>query len=231
MEPTLDRKIFNLNSFFNYFYLNKENFSKSIQLQLNLLKPLIKFEKDFLTSVERDKLIFVQSENINNIMKNKEEENKNKIKEVKKLDLLYSIVKKFNMDLKYNKEKIHNSFQSNEIEFDKKIKEINFDILLKTYEEKYGNIFKNENNINKNNNNNISNEELLKNKDDIIKHKKEIEEIAQKNKDIDLILFDLKKKLNNYKDLPTEINQMKNIIEIKKEEYKSLLIDKKDENS
>ena len=231
MEPTLDRKIFNLNSFFNYFYLNKENFSKSIQLQLNLLKPLIKFEKDFLTSVERDKLIFVQSENINNIMKNKEEENKNKIKEIKKLDLLYSIVKKFNMDLKYNKEKIHNSFQSNEIEFDKKIKEINFDILLKTYEEKYGNIFKNENNINKNNNNNISNEKLLKNKDDIIKHKKEIEEIAQKNKDIDLILFDLKKKLNNYKDLPTEINQMKNIIEIKKEEYKSLLIDKKDENS
>ena len=103
MEPTLDRKIFNLNSFFNYFYLNKENFSKSIQLQLNLLKPLIKFEKDFLTSVERDKLIFVQSENINNIMKNKEEENKNKIKEIKKLDLLYSIVKKFNMDLKYNK--------------------------------------------------------------------------------------------------------------------------------
>ena len=231
MEPTLDRKIFNLNSFFNYFYLNKENFSKSIQLQLNLLKPLIKFEKDFLTSVERDKLIFVQSENINNIMKNKEEENKNKIKEIKKLDLLYSIVKKFNMDLKYNKEKIHNSFQSNEIEFDKKIKEINFDILLKTYEEKYGNIFKNENNINKNNNNNISNEKLLKNKDDIIKHKKEIEEIAQKNKNIDLILFDLKKKLNNYKDLPTEINQMKNIIEIKKEEYKSLLIDKKDENS
>ena len=230
MEPTLDRKIFNLNSFFNYFYLNKENFSKSIQLQLNLLKPLIKFEKDFFSSAERDKLIFVQSENINNIMKNKEEENKNKIKELKKLDLLYSIVKKFNMDLKYNKEKIHNNFQSNEIEFEKKIKEINFDILLKTYEEKYGNIFKNENNGNKNNNNNISNEELLNNKDEIIKHKKEIEEIAQKNKDIDLILYDLKKKLNNYKDLPTEINQMKNLVEIKKEEYKSLLMDKKDEN-
>ena len=231
MEQTLERKISNLNSFFNFFYLNKENFSKNIQLQLKLLKPLIKFEKDSFTSLERDKLIFVQSENINNIMKNKEEENKSKRIELKKLDLLYSIVKKFNMDLKYNKEKIHNSFQSNEIEFEKKIKEINFDILLKTFEEKCGNIFINDNNGNKNDNHIISNEELLKNKNEIIKHKKEIEEIAQKNKDIDLILYDLKKKLNNYKDLPTEINQMKNLVEIKKEEYKSLLMDKKNEKS
>ena len=231
MEQTLDKKISDLNSFFNYFYLNKENFSKNIQLQLNLLKPLIKFEKDFLSSLERDKLIFVQSENINNIMRQNNEEDKNKLKEMKKLDLLYSIVKRFNMDLKYNKEKMHNNYKSNEIDFEKQFKDINYDILLKTYEEKFGSISKNIINSNKNENTNyISNNDIFKNKNEIIAHKKEIEEIAQKNKEIDLILYDLKKKLNNYKDLPTEIKQMRNLVEIKKEEYKSLLMDKKEKN-
>ena len=229
MEQTLDKKISDLNSFFNYFYLNKENFSKNIQLQLNLLKPLIKFEKDFLSSLERDKLIFVQSENINNIMRQNNEEDKNKLKEMKKLDLLYSIVKRFNMDLKYNKEKMHNNYKSNEIDFEKQFKDINYDILLKTYEEKFGSISKNIINSNKNENTNyISNNDIFKNKNEIIAHKKEIEEIAQKNKEIDLFLYDLKKKLNNYKDLPTEIKQMRNLVEIKKEEYKSLLMDKKE---
>ena len=231
MEQTLDKKISDLNSFFNYFYLNKENFSKNIQLQLNLLKPLIKFEKDFLSTIEKDKLIFIQSENINNIMRQNNEENKNELKEMKKLDLLYSIVKRFNMDLKYNKEKMHNNYKSNEIDFEKKFKDINYDILLKTYEEKFGSISKNIFDTNGSEKNNcISNSDIFKNQNEIIQQKKEIEEIAQKNKEIDLVLYDLKKKLNNYKDLPTEINQMRNLVEIKKEEYKSLLIDKKQKN-
>ena len=232
MEQNLDKKISDLNSFFNYFYLNKENFSKNIQLQLNLLKPLIKFEKGFLSTIEKEKLIFIQSENMNNIMRLNNDEDKNGLKEMKILDLLYSIVKRFNMDLKYNKEKMHNNYKSNEIDFEKTFKDINYDILLKTYEEKFGNISKNIFNTSKNEKNNyISNKDILKNKDEIIKQKNEIEEIAQKNKEIDLILYDLKKKLNNYKDLPTEINQMRNLVEIKKEEYKSLLMDKKQKNA
>ena len=214
MEQTLDKKISDLNSFFNYFYLNKENFSKNIQLQLNLLKPLIKFEKGFLSTIEKEKLIFIQSENMNNIMRLNNDEDKNGLKEMKILDLLYSIVKRFNMDLKYNKEKMHNNYKSNEIDFEKTFKDINYDILLKTYEEKFGNISKNIFNTSKNEKNNyISNKDILK------------------NKEIDLILYDLKKKLNNYKDLPTEINQMRNLVEIKKEEYKSLLMDKKQKNA
>ena len=226
MEQTLDKKIFYLNSFFNYFYLNKENFSKSIQLQLKLLKPLLKFDKDFLSSLDKEKLIFIQSEDVNNIIKNNIEENKNNIKVMKKLELLYSIVKRFNMDLKYNKEKMHNNYKSNEIEFEKKIKDINYDILLKTYEEKFGNLIKNLINDKNTNNDKIINDELVSNKNEVIQHKKEIEEIAQKNKELDLILYDLKKKFGNFKDLPTEIDQMKKLVEIKKEEYKSLLIDK-----
>jgi len=226
MEQTLDKKIFYLNSFFNYFYLNKENFSKSIQLQLKLLKPLLKFDKDFLSSLDKEKLIFIQSEDVNNIIKNNIEENKNNIKVMKKLELLYSIVKRFNMDLKYNKEKMHNNYKSNEIEFEKKIKDINYDILLKTYEEKFGSLIKNLINEKNTNNDKIINDELVSNKNEVIQHKKEIEEIAQKNKELDLILYDLKKKFGNFKDLPTEIDQMKKLVEIKKEEYKSLLIDK-----
>jgi hypothetical protein len=224
MEPTLDTKIFCLNSFFSYFYLNKENFSKNIQLQLKLLKPFLKFEKDLLSTLEKDKLIFVQSENICNIIKNNDESNKNFLKEMKRLDLLYSIVKRFNMDLKYNKEKMTNNYKSNEIDFEKKINDINYDLLLKKYEEQFGDIIKNNKNIDSDY---ISNEEIIKNKNQILNYKKEIEEISKKNKDIDLKLYELKKKLNNYKDLPTEIGQMKNFVEIKKEEYKSLLIDNK----
>ena len=224
MEPTLDKKIFCLNSFFSYFYLNKENFSKNIQLQLKLLKPFLKFEKDLLSTLEKDKLIFVQSENICNIIKNNDESNKNFLKEMKRLDLLYSIVKRFNMDLKYNKEKMTNNYKSNEIDFEKKINDINYDLLLKKYEEQFGDIIKNNKNIDSDY---ISNEEIIKNKNQILNYKKEIEEISKKNKDIDLKLYELKKKLNNYKDLPTEIGQMENFVEIKKEEYKSLLIDNK----
>ena len=224
MEPTLDTKIFCLNSFFSYFYLNKENFSKNIQLQLKLLKPFLKFEKDLLSTLEKDKLIFVQSENICNIIKNNDESNKNFLKEMKRLDLLYSIVKRFNMDLKYNKEKMTNNYKSNEIDFEKKINDINYDLILKKYEEQFGDIIINNKNIDSDY---ISNEEIIKNKNQILNYKKEIEEISKKNKDIDLKLYELKKKLNNYKDLPTEIGQMKNFVEIKKEEYKSLLIDNK----
>ena len=224
MEPTIEQKIYELNSFFNYFYLNKENFSKNIQLQLKLLKPFLKFEKDLLSTLEKDKLIFVQSENICNIIKNNDESNKNFLKEMKRLDLLYSIVKRFNMDLKYNKEKMTNNYKSNEIDFEKKINDINYDLLLKKYEEQFGDIIKNNKNIDSDY---ISNEEIIKNKNQILNYKKEIEEISKKNKDIDLKLYELKKKLNNYKDLPTEIGQMKNFVEIKKEEYKSLLIDNK----
>ena len=185
MEPTLDTKIFCLNSFFSYFYLNKENFSKNIQLQLKLLKPFLKFEKDLLSTLEKDKLIFVQSENICNIIKNNDESNKNFLKEMKRLDLLYSIVKRFNMDLKYNKEKMTNNYKSNEIDFEKKINDINYDLLLKKYEEQFGDIIKNNKNIDSDY---ISNEEIIKNKNQILNYKKEIEEISKKNKDIDLKL-------------------------------------------
>jgi len=234
MENAIEQKIFELNSFFNFFYLNRENFSKNIQLQLNLLKPLLKFDKELLSSIERDKLIFIQSENINEIIRKQENNDINKMEtiNIKKLDLLLSIAKKFNLDLKYNKDKIMTSFKSNEIEFEKELKDINFDMLLKTYDEKFGKINEkglfNNSNINPNF---ITNEDLIKNKNIIDEHKKEIEEINKKNKELDLVLYDLKKQLSNFKDLPTEVNQMKNLVEIKKEEYKALLIDKNNKNT
>ena len=224
MEQTLDLKIYNLNSFFNFFYLNKENFSKNIQLQLKLLKPLLKFDKSLLSSIEKEKLIFVQSENISNAIRKNNEESKSFLNYMKKLELIYSIVKKFNMDLKYNKEKMINNYKSNEIDFEKKLKDINYDLLLKKFEEQFENVIKSDK---YSDNNYIQYKDLIKNKSDILQHKKEILDISQKNKEIDMKLYDLKKKLNNFKDLPTEINQMKNLVEIKKEEYKSLLICKK----
>ena len=229
MESTIKQKIKYLNSFFNYFYINQENFSKNIQLQLNLIKPLLKLSKEYLSSFEKEKLIFVQSQNLNKILKNTKEhyeENKIELINLKKLDLLLTIAKRFNMDLKYNKDKIVNNFRSNEIDFEKQLKDINFDILLKTYQEKFGEI--NEKiSVKQMNPNCISEEDLINNKNIINNKKIEIDEIAKKNQNLDLVLYDLKRKLNNFKDLPTEVEQMKKLIEIKKEEYKALLIDKK----
>ena len=193
-------------------------------MQLKLLKPLLKFDKSLLSSIEKEKLIFVQSENISNAIRKNNEESKSFLNYMKKLELLYSIVKKFNMDLKYNKEKMINNYKSNEIDFEKKLKDINYDLLLKKFEEQFENVIKSDK---YSDNNYIQYKDLIKNKSDILQHKKEILDISQKNKEIDMKLYDLKKKLNNFKDLPTEINQMKNLVEIKKEEYKSLLICKK----
>ena len=229
MESTIKQKIKYLNSFFNYFYINQENFSKNIQLQLNLIKPLLKLSKEYLSSFEKEKLIFVQSQNLNKILKNSKEhyeENKIELINLKKLDLLLTIAKRFNMDLKYNKDKIVNNFRANEIDFEKQLKDINFDILLKSYQEKFGEI--NEKiSFKQMNPNFISEEDLINNKNIINNKKIEIDEIAKKNQNLDLVLYDLKRKLKNFKDLPTEVEQMKKLIEIKKEEYKALLIDKK----
>ena len=233
MEQKIAEKINEIKYFFNYFYLNQENFSKNIQLQLNLLKPLLKFDKDLLSSIERDKLIFVQSENLNKIIKNSikesNEKENNDLINLKKLDLLLSIIRRLNMDLKYNKDKLITNIKSNEIELEKELKDNNYDLLMKTYDEKFGKI---NDKINKSNNNNmfISNDDIEKNKNVIVEQKNEIDDIVKKNKELDLILYDLKKQLNNFKDLPTEVDQMKNLVEIKKEEYKALLIDKKVKN-
>ena len=236
MEQKITQKIYHLNSFFNYFYLNKENFSKNIQLQLNLLKPLLKLDKNLLSSIEKDKLIFIQSENINEIIKQNQkinnEKNQNDFMNIKKLDLLLSIIKRFNMDLRYNKDKLITNFKSKEIEFQKEFKDNNYDLLLKDYYDKFGKIYERELISNKSINPNfILNQNLNTNKNKIIEYKKEINEIAKKNKELDLVLYDLKKQLNNFKDLPTEVSQMRNLVEIKKEEYKALLIDKKSKNT
>ena len=236
MEQKITQKIYDLNSFFNYFYLNKENFSKNIQLQLNLLKPLLKLDKNLLSSIEKDKLIFIQSENINEIIKQNQkinnEKNQNDFMNIKKLDLLLSIIKRFNMDLRYNKDKLITNFKSKEIEFQKEFKDNNYDLLLKDYYDKFGKIYERELISNKSINPNfILNQNLNTNKNIIIEYKKEINEIAKKNKELDLVLYDLKKQLNNFKDLPTEVSQMRNLVEIKKEEYKALLIDKKSKNT
>ena len=231
MEETLDQKIKYLTEFFKYFYLNKENFSKNIQLQLNLLKPKLKFQKDLLTTTEKDKLIFIQSNNINEIICNTNSTPNNPTNDtvcLKKLDLLYSIAKKINLDLKFNKEKMSNSYKADDIAFEKEIKEINFDMLLNDFEEKFGKFNKSGLISNKNINPSfITNENLKNSIKEIEKQKSEINEIIAKNEQLDMILLDLEQQLKAYKDLPTDINQIRTLVEIKKEEYKNLNNSKK----
>ena len=64
MEKSIDERIEYLNKFFNYFHLNNENFSKSLQNDIQVITPILKYNEELLTTSEKEKMIFL-SENLN----------------------------------------------------------------------------------------------------------------------------------------------------------------------
>ncbi len=55
MEKTIDDKIDYLNKFFNYFHINDENFSKSLQNDIQIITPILKYNEELLTTSEKEK--------------------------------------------------------------------------------------------------------------------------------------------------------------------------------
>ena len=72
MEKTIDDKIDYLNKFFNYFHINDENFSKSLQNDIQIITPILKYNEELLTTSEKEKMIFF-SESLNEEKEKKEE--------------------------------------------------------------------------------------------------------------------------------------------------------------
>lgn len=207
----LNEKIDYLQSFFDYFKLNSTNFSKSLQNDINLFASLIKRNEEVFTASIKDKLIFTGEDSTNSF-------------DDKRLDLLMKILKKMNLELKYQKEKNEKRIQAEEINYNKEKMNNIIEEVSKTFENnemKYMKIEKTDND------DNISVDKVNELIETIESLKKEIEIIHKENEELDKEKKYYQDKLKNFCNLPTDMNQIKKMIEVKKAEYEVLLKTKK----
>lgn len=209
INSELTEKISFLQSFFEYFQLNEANFSKALQNSLNLLAPLLKYKEKYLTATTKNKLIFVgnDEENLDN----------NQMK----LDTLINILKKMNLELKYQKEKIKQQIEAESLKYNKDKFAPNIENIKKDFlnNEKIYMQYKGLDEFN----DNIHYEKISEMITKIESFKDEIESINAENEVLEKEKQDLEAKLKMYCNLPIDISQMQQLIDIKKEEYQILL--------
>ena len=138
-----------------------------------------------------------------------------------KLDTLINILKKMNLELKYQKEKMKQQIEAEELKYNKDKFEPNIDFIQKEFSnnEKTYMQYKGLDEFN----DNIQYEKLVEMINKIEAFKQEIETIYAENEELEKEKKDLKAKLKMYYNLPIDINQMQQLIDIKKEEYQILL--------
>lgn len=209
----LDEKINYFQNFFDYFNLNVENFSKSLQNDLNLITPLIKSNEHIFTSSLKQKLIF----DSNDDKKDKEEKNQ------RYLNIMILMLKKLNLELKTRNEKFLIKEEADSIKFKKETNDPVFDKTVEDFR-KIEKAYMTNYTTNQTNFDRSQVEKLL---NDIGAQKKEIEEIYAKNEEIKQQKKEMEDRLKYYCDLPHDINQIKQLIEIKEEEFKALKAKKK----
>ena len=211
MEKTIDEKIDYLNKFFNYFHINDENFSKSLQNDIQLITPNLKFNEELLTTSEKEKMIFF-SESLN-----EEKEKKDEISNINTLDSLIKILKHINLELKIQNDKLNISYEAQKINFEKEQENTSFKNTINNFEKL--NIKIPFSNIPQTN-------DILSTLNNIHQIKEEIKIEKQKRDEINKELQEEKAKFKNFYNLPCDINQVRNLVEIKREEYNNLKIKK-----
>ena len=209
----LNEKIDYLQSFFDFFLLNSTNFSKSLQNEINLFAPLIKRNEEVFTASFEDKLIFTGE---NSSSYNSFDE--------KKLDMLIKVLSKINLELKYNKEKNEKRIQAEEINYNKEKMNNIMEEVSKAFEKNEKKYMTQEKTDNDDNITVNTVNELI---EQIESLKKEIEEIHKENEELDKEKKYYEDKLKNFCNLPTDMNQIKKMIEVKKAEFELLLKTKK----
>ncbi len=207
MEKTIDEKIDYLNNFFNYFHINCENFSKSLQNDIQVITPILKYNEELLTSSEKEKMIFF-SESLN-----EEKEKKNEISNINTLDNLIKILKHINLELRVQKDKLNVSYEAQKINFEKEQVNTSFNNTINNFEKL--NIKIPFSNIPQTN-------DILSTLNNIHQIKEEIKIEKQKRDEINKELQEEKVKLKNFYNLPCDINQIRNLVEIKREEYNNM---------
>ena len=207
MEKTIDDKIDYLNKFFNYFHINDENFSKSLQNDIQIITPILKYNEELLTSSEKEKMIFF-SESLN-----EEKEKKDEISNINTLDSLIKILKHINLELKIKNDKLNISYEAQKINFEKEQVNTSFNNTINNFEKL--NIKIPFSNIPQTN-------DILSTLNNIHQIKEEIKIEKQKRDEINKELQEEKVKLKNFYNLPCDINQIRNLVEIKREEYNNM---------
>jgi hypothetical protein len=207
MEKTIDDKIDYLNKFFNYFHINDENFSKSLQNDIQIITPILKYNEELLTTSEKEKMIFF-SESLN-----EEKEKKEEISNINILDNLIKVLKHINLELKIQNDKLNISYEAQKINFEKEQENTSFKNTINNFEKL--NIKIPFSNIPQTN-------DILSTLNNIHQIKEEIKIEKQKRDEINKELQEEKVKLKNFYNLPCDINQIRNLVEIKREEYNNM---------
>lgn len=206
MEETIKNKIEYFDNFFSYFKINEENFSKNVQTLIKILKPKLKYSENELTVLEKEKLIFFL---------NKKNDKSLNIKQnyYKDFNFLIDLLKNLNLNLQLEKDNLNKTYENEKINLKKQYNPtINIDSL------EY---------IQNNNNNVYSSEEIINLINKVRDEKIKIEELYKKKLELEQDIFELEKIKNNYNNLPADLEQIKKLVLIKKEEYQNLKQNKK----
>ena len=213
MEETIKNKIEYFDNFFSYFKINEENFSKNVQTLIKILKPKLKYSENELTVLEKEKLIFFLSKKNDlslNIKKNY----------YKDFNFLIDLLKNLNLNLQLEKDNLNKTYENEKINLKKQYNPtINIDSLEF--------IQQNNNNNNINNNKAFSSDEIINLINKVRDEKIKLEELYQKKLELEQDVFELEKIKNNYNNLPADLEQIKKLVLIKKEEYQNLKQNKK----
>lgn len=204
---TLKEKITQLENLFNYFNLSEANFSKSLINDLNAMSPKIKTSEKHFTAIERTNLIFIneiENNRVQSIVSNEQ------------IAMLLKILKRMNLELQNQEERLNTDIMAQQINFDKKAFSPVFGDLFKKCK---GELNRLESKIHKAD---LYKEELNKRIDKCEEIKGDINQLFQENCELNRKKEDLKYELKKYSSLPTDVNQIKTLIEIKKEELKAL---------
>ena len=208
MEETIKNKIEYFDNFFSYFKINEENFSKNVQTLIKILKPKLKYSENELTVLEKEKLIFFL---------NKKNDKSLNIKQnyYKDFNFLIDLLKNLNLNLQLEKDNLNKTYENEKINLKKQYNPtINIDSLEYIQ--------------NNNNNNNVySSEEIINLINKVRDEKMKIEELYKKKLELEQDIFELEKIKNNYNNLPADLEQIKKLVLIKKEEYQNLKQNKK----
>ena len=208
MEETIKNKIEYFDNFFSYFKINEENFSKNVQTLIKILKPKLKYSENELTVLEKEKLIFFLNKKNDlslNIKKNY----------YKDFNFLIDLLKNLNLNLQLEKDNLNKTYENEKINLKKQYNPtINIDSLEYIQ--------------NNNNNNNVySSDEIIFLINKVRDEKMKIEELYKKKLELEQDIFELEKIKNNYNNLPADLEQIKKLVLIKKEEYQNLKQNKK----
>ena len=204
---TLENDLNKNQKFLNFLSLNHENFSKSLQSELNEFISICKFNQKIFTTLEKEGMIFLpeQKKIENSYVFNELQIFLNEIEEMKlKLNVIKEKINE-NAEIKRMKEDPININKEN----------MNIEIVCKNIEK-----ILDDRNISEENRLEIKNEELSR----LRKFKNEICELYELN----IKLKEQKEKLGNkmktYCNLPSDIKKIKEMIKQKREEYDQLNI-------